>query len=201
MLLGPRKVQLIDATQWFEPLRKNLGKKNRELSEEDIQRICDTFLAFEETAQSKIFPNRAFGYWKVTVERPLPLAVDLSPEQRLRFRAACREAQEEPIANVADRMAEALGAGPHLDFNRFTAAVETDITEHGVKLTSKRNKLLQTSLAARSEAAEPVIKIHALPHTKLSFVYGQRRQRRLVQLAVRTLRSGQSALSKTSTAT
>ena len=93
MLLGPRKVQLIDATQWFEPLRKNLGKKNRELSEEDIQRICDTFLAFEETAQSKIFPNRAFGYWKVTVERPLPLAVDLSPEQRLRFRAACREAQ------------------------------------------------------------------------------------------------------------
>ena len=52
------KVQLIDATQWFEPLRKNLGKKNCELSEEDIQRICDTFLAFEETEQSKIFPNR-----------------------------------------------------------------------------------------------------------------------------------------------
>ena len=59
------KVQFIDATQWFEPLRKNLGKKNCELSEEDIQRICDTFLAFEETEQSKIFPNRAFGYWKV----------------------------------------------------------------------------------------------------------------------------------------
>jgi type I restriction enzyme M protein len=56
--------------QWFKPLRKNLGKKNCELSEEDIQRICDTFLAFEETEQSKIFPNAAFGYWKVTVERP-----------------------------------------------------------------------------------------------------------------------------------
>ena len=65
------KVQLIDATQWFKPLRKNLGKKNCELSEEDITRICDTFLAFEETEQSKIFPNAAFGYWKVTVERPL----------------------------------------------------------------------------------------------------------------------------------
>ena len=136
------KVQLIDATQWFEPLRKNLGKKNCELSEEDIQRICDTFLAFEETEQSKIFPNRAFGYWKATVDRPLRLAVDLSPEQRLRFRAACREAQEEPIANVVDRVAEALGAGPHLDFNRFMAAVETDISEHGVKLTAKRKKLL-----------------------------------------------------------
>ena len=67
------KVQLIDATQWFKPLRKNLGKKNCELSEEDIQRVCDTFLDFRESEQSKIFPNAAFGYWKVTVERPLRL--------------------------------------------------------------------------------------------------------------------------------
>jgi type I restriction enzyme M protein len=67
------KVQLIDATQWFKPLRKNLGKKNCELSEQDIARICDAFLRFEETEQSKIFPNEAFGYWKVTVERPLRL--------------------------------------------------------------------------------------------------------------------------------
>jgi type I restriction enzyme M protein len=67
------RVQLIDATQWFKPLRKNLGKKNCELSDEDIQRICDTFLAFKETEQSKIFPKAAFGYWKVTVERPLRL--------------------------------------------------------------------------------------------------------------------------------
>ena len=65
------KVQLIDATGWYRPLRKNLGKKNCELGEEDIVRICDTFLAFEETEYSKIFDNAAFGYWKVTVERPL----------------------------------------------------------------------------------------------------------------------------------
>ena len=67
------KVQLINATEWHRPLRKNLGKKNCELGEEDIQRICDTFLAFEESEQSKIFDNAAFGYWKVTVERPLRL--------------------------------------------------------------------------------------------------------------------------------
>ena len=65
------KVQLIDATQWFQPLRKNLGKKNCELGEDDIERICQTFLDFRETEQSKIFDNDAFGYWKVTVERPL----------------------------------------------------------------------------------------------------------------------------------
>jgi type I restriction enzyme M protein len=67
------KVQLIDATKWFEPLRKNLGKKNCRLSEADINRICDVFLAFEETEESKIFPNGAFGYQKVTVEQPLRL--------------------------------------------------------------------------------------------------------------------------------
>ena len=65
------KVQLIDATQWFQPLRKNLGKKNCELGEDDIERICRAFLDFEETEQSKIFDNNAFGHWKVTVERPL----------------------------------------------------------------------------------------------------------------------------------
>ena len=65
------KVQLIDATTWYRPLRKNLGKKNCELGEEDIARICDTFLDFKQSQQSKIFDNAAFGYWKVTVERPL----------------------------------------------------------------------------------------------------------------------------------
>lgn len=74
------RVQLIDATQWFKPLRKNLGKKNCEVSDEDIQRICDTFVKFEETEQSKIFPNAAFGYWKVTVERPLRVK-DIDPER------------------------------------------------------------------------------------------------------------------------
>ena len=65
------KVQLIDATTWYRSLRKNLGKKNCELGEEDITRICDTFLDFKESEQSKIFDNATFGYWKVTVERPL----------------------------------------------------------------------------------------------------------------------------------
>ena len=74
------KVQLIDATQWYRPLRKNLGSKNCELSDEDIRRICDVFLAFAETEQSKIFPNEAFGYWKVTVERPLRIE-GIDPER------------------------------------------------------------------------------------------------------------------------
>ena len=68
------KVQLIDAMSWFKPLRKNLGSKNCEFAADHIQRIIETFVGFEQTEQSKIFPNEAFGYWKVTVERPLRLA-------------------------------------------------------------------------------------------------------------------------------
>ena len=134
------KVQLIDATQWYSSLRKNLGAKNCELSNDDIRRICDAFLAFEETEQSKIFPNKAFGYYKVTVERPLRLAVDLSPEHRLRFRDVCCEAKEEPFADVVDGVAETLGNGPHLDFNYFMDVVAAEASEQGVKLIAKRKK-------------------------------------------------------------
>ena len=152
------KVQLIDATQWFRPLRKNLGNKNCELSDEDIQRICDAFLNFEETEQSKIFPNEAFGYWKVTLERPLRLAVELSPEQLQSFRNACLETREEPLANLVDRVATDLGPGLQRDFNRFMRVIATDANTRGVKLTARRKALLKTSLAFRDETAEPVIK-------------------------------------------
>jgi len=81
------RVQLIDASQWFKPLRKNLGKKNCELSPADIERISRCFLDFQETPESKIFPNAAFGYWKVTVERPLRLHSQLTRKaiETLRF--------------------------------------------------------------------------------------------------------------------
>ena len=73
-------VQLIDATQWYTPLRRNLGQKNCELSPGDVQKICDTFMDFQESEQSKIFPNEAFGYSKVTVERPLRIE-GINPEK------------------------------------------------------------------------------------------------------------------------
>ena len=79
------RVQLIDATGRYRPLRKNLGNKNCELSPDDVRRICDAFLDFEETEQSKIFPNEAFGYRKVTVECPLRLE-GIDPERSYKAR-------------------------------------------------------------------------------------------------------------------
>ena len=69
------KVQLIDATKWFTPLRKNLGSKNCELSATNIESIMKTFQAFDKAGEeeSKIFDNADFGYYKVVVDRPLRL--------------------------------------------------------------------------------------------------------------------------------
>ncbi|RWX45742.1 type I restriction enzyme M protein [Candidatus Electrothrix aarhusensis] len=63
-------VQLIDATGWSAPLRKNMGKKNCALNEEHIQEICRLITRPEETEQSKVFPNKAFGYQKVLWSAP-----------------------------------------------------------------------------------------------------------------------------------
>ena len=96
------KIQLIDATQWFKPLRRNLGMKSCELSSEDIQKIAETFLAFKESEQSKVFPNQAFGYWKVTVERPLRLkGIDATrvytPKELRAFRESAERVESAPL--------------------------------------------------------------------------------------------------------
>jgi len=110
------KVQLIDATKWYKPLRKNLGKKNCELSEEHIQRIVETFLAFEETEQSKIFPNAAFGYWKVTVERPLRIH-GIDPERAYKpadIKCLKEEGERDEKAPPVIRKIHKTGTSPDL---------------------------------------------------------------------------------------
>lgn len=69
------KIQLIDATAMKSPLRKNMGKKNCELTEDIRKEIMRIFLEMEKSEASKIFNNEEFGYWTVTVDRPLRLRV------------------------------------------------------------------------------------------------------------------------------
>lgn len=69
------KIQLIDATAMKSPLRKNMGKKNCELTPELRKEIIRMFLEMEKSDVSKVFNNDDFGYWAITVERPLRLRV------------------------------------------------------------------------------------------------------------------------------
>src|SRR3984893_2170764 len=176
------KVQLIDATQWFKPLRKNLGKKSCELSEADIRRICDTYLAFSETEQSKIFPNAAFGYWKVTVERPLRLHSQLTVKaiESLRFASGDEELRSEFYEQLGEPLFE--------DFARVHSELEDLLSEWGAtdeeeeaeegapakkSLTEKRKKklldaktwerdarLVKTAETLRHEAGDALFEDH-----------------------------------------
>jgi len=116
-------VQLIDASQWFRPLRKNLGKKNCELSPADIERISRTFLDFKETPESKIFPNAAFGYWKVTVERPLRLHSQLTVKaiETLRFTSGDED--------LRSALYEEFGDDLFTNFDKVSTALEIKLVE------------------------------------------------------------------------
>jgi len=152
------KTQLIDATAWSRPLRKNLGKKNCELAPEDTDRILHAFTAFTETKESKIFPNRAFGYWKITVDRPLRLRVDLDVPALERFGAVCHHDKHHDLAAAVARLAAKLGPGPHRDYNAFLDALKKDAKKNELKLTAQRKKLLIDHLAVVDPDAEPVKK-------------------------------------------
>lgn len=79
------KIQLIDGSKVKTPLRKNMGKKNCELSKENQKEILDLYLNVEENEKSKIFDNEEFGYYQVTVERPLRQKVSVNKETVSKF--------------------------------------------------------------------------------------------------------------------
>lgn len=69
------KIQLIDATSMKSPLRRNMGKKNCEMTHELRKEVLRIFMEMEESEVSHVFPNEEFGYWEVAIETPLRLRV------------------------------------------------------------------------------------------------------------------------------
>ncbi len=65
------KIQLINAVDFFDKMKRNLGDKGVFISDSHIRQIAELYTNFEETEHSKIYPNDFFGYTKVQVERPL----------------------------------------------------------------------------------------------------------------------------------
>ena len=79
------KVQLIDASSFWVPLRKNLGDKRREISDQQIDEIVQLYRDRPESDHSKLFDRRDFGYRKMTIERPLQLNFQANPERIMRL--------------------------------------------------------------------------------------------------------------------
>jgi len=82
------KVQLIDASERYQKLARNLGNKNCEFAPEHIQEIQDTYLNFqaieregEDGIAAQIFDNKDFGYYKATIDRPKRLSAQFTAER------------------------------------------------------------------------------------------------------------------------
>lgn len=152
------KVQLFDASNWYEPLRKNMGDKNCMLTDEHIQQICNLIVNPVETEQSKIFPNETFGYYKITVERPLRLSIQLTEKALNKFKQKCLDVKETDLFAIIEVLAKRLGEGPHKNYNDFINELKSEAKTMSVKLSAKSIKLLRDTLTFVDDEAEPVIK-------------------------------------------
>ena len=74
------KIQLVNASEYYQLMRKSLGNKRKEITPEQIKEITSLYSSFEESENSKIFDNEDFGYRKITVERPLKLSFNVNEE-------------------------------------------------------------------------------------------------------------------------
>jgi len=151
------KVQLINASgeQFATELRRNLGKKRYEISEDQSAGILGIYEAFDETKVSKIFDTTDFGYTKVCVERPLRLRYDLTPEQRqaLRVDAAVLKLKDDRGDQLAAALDTLAKQAPWNNDARFFAALAKALPW---KLPAGLVKTIRATLGVRDENAEPV---------------------------------------------
>jgi len=145
------KVQLIDATGFYTKMRKNLGSKNREISAEDRARIVKLYDAFEENEHSKIFKNEDFGYWTITVERPLKLNFAATP-QRIETALEAKGLVKLDQVMLREALA-AVGEETFTDRKEFLAVLKPALTGAGLKPSAPQLKTLWTGLSERDEEA------------------------------------------------
>ncbi len=176
------KVQLIDASPFFEKMKKSLGKKRNEISEIQIDEITKIYAQnlhdlklnlsidgkVEEKICSKILDNQEFGYIKVTVERPLQLNFVVN-EVRLKslkeseaFKKYLLDTVGTKVENsecttLSEKIIETIETvGDQLYKKRedFVSKIEDSFKSHGIKLDSKLKKVILENLSERDSSAE-----------------------------------------------
>src|SRR5437867_1772609 len=176
------KVQLIDATSFWTPMRKSLGDKRREIPPERAQDILKILADFkdgdtrtvardgkqEEIVVSKIFPTTHFGFRKITVERPLRLNFQATPERIARledergFQALAQSKKKGPAGanEQAEGRAEqdgirkflrALPATLYKDRGEFERTLDKGARKAGLKLAAPVTKAILAALSERDQ--------------------------------------------------
>lgn len=137
------KVQLIDASERYAKLRKNLGAKNCELKPEHVKEIQDTYHDFvqvkrvgEQGIAAQVFDNEDFGYYKVVVERPKRLKAQFTSEriETLRYESSIKEPMQWAFKQFGDRV--------YNELNKLEQELSDWCDQHDFELTTKKRKLL-----------------------------------------------------------
>lgn len=166
------KVQLIDARDEFTKIRKPLGNKRQEISDNSIVKILNTYESFEESDKVKIFYNEDFGYTKITVERPMQLNYQVTPErlENLYSYSAFKKLAESKSKDLETKMVEetkgkeqqeaikeallTIGDDLYTNWDTFEAKVKQALNQFDLKPAFIKN--IMEKLSEHDETAEYV---------------------------------------------
>ena len=149
------KVQLVDAREHSVRMRKPLGEKRKQISDAQIDEITRLYGDFAEGDEVKILPNEAFGFLRITVERPLRLRWEVTGETAAGALAA-RAIQKLPDdVQIAVREVLETHEGSQFEEQRdLVDALGPALSSLG--LTSQAQKAIWSALAVRDEKAQAI---------------------------------------------
>lgn len=152
------KIQLLDAREFYVPMRHNLGDKRRKIGEKEdgrdqIAEIVQLYGRFENTEISKIFDNADFGYTRVTVERPLRLRYQMTAEDKARFLDAYPH-----LLDDLQAIDKELGRKPQRDWNAVWRQIENVLDQRESRWKASEQKLFRSVFTRADPEAESVVK-------------------------------------------
>jgi type I restriction enzyme M protein len=150
------KIQLLDAREFYIPMRRSLGDKRRKIGEQEdgrdqIAEIVRLYGRFTDGDALKIFDNADFGYTRVTVERPLRLRYRMTVGDKDRFLNACPH-----LLDDVQTIDKALGRDPLLDWNTVAEKIEALLKSRQSRWKATEHKLFRTVFTEKDPTAEPV---------------------------------------------
>ncbi len=150
------KVQLINATSRFSKMRKSLGSKRQYVDDANSDAIVRAYGTFAETEESKIFPVEAFGYRRITVERPLRLNFQASPErlQKLDEEKALQKLEPEHFNALKVACAALDAEQPYQSRPAFTKDLKAALQPLDFKLSAPQMKAILSALSEHDPEAE-----------------------------------------------
>src|SRR3972149_3249229 len=166
------KVQLIDTREYYEDMRKSLGNKRHYITEKQIEEIIDIYKSFRESERSKIFLNEDFGYYKITVERPLQLnfqasdeRIELLKEEKAFQNLEVSKRKNNPLTPFDKgegkekqgkiiKALKSLGDALYKNPDTFEAVLDSALKKHDIDVDKSMKKAILKALSEHDDTAD-----------------------------------------------